>query len=139
VTRRVLLLALCALLVAPAAAALADLQRFISPSRNIGCFGDRTEVRCDIRVTHGTPPKRPKSCDQEWGDAYRLRPTGKAKGVCHGDTALPAPGEKARVLEYGTSIHLGKRMTCTSRRTGLTCRNTAGHGFTLSRERILLF
>ena len=43
------------------------------------------------------------------------------------------------MLQYGTSIKLGTKMTCTSKRTGLTCRSTSGHGFTLSRTVIKLF
>ena len=138
--RLLLLAAFAAMLLVPAVAQSAELKRFISPSRNIGCFGDAKEVRCDIKVTTAkSPVKRPRSCQLEWGDAFRLNPTGKARGVCHGDTALPAPGENARVLAYGTSIKLGKKMTCTSKRTGLTCRSTSGHGFTLSRTVIKLF
>ena len=131
-------LALALGLLATAASAMA-LTSFVTPSRNIGCIGDRTEVRCDIKTTSATPPKRPKNCDLEWGDAFQVGPKGRASGVCHGDTALPAPGQRGvRVLAYGTSITF-KKITCTSRTTGLTCRNTAGHGFTLSREKIRLF
>ena len=136
--RLLVLAALCALVVLPNVASAA-LKQFMTPSRNIGCIGDATEVRCDIKQTTATPPKRPSSCDLEWGDAFRLNPTGKARGVCHGDTALPAPGENRRVLAYGTTIKLGQKMRCTSRRTGLTCRSNAGHGFTLSRTVIKLF
>lgn len=120
------------------ASSASALTSFVSPSRNIGCIGDRTEVRCDIRTTSATPPPRPKGCDQEWGDALALRPTGRGRSVCHGDTALPAPGQKVRILAYGTSIRLG-RMVCASRATGLTCRNPGDHGFFLSRERVRVF
>ncbi len=114
------------------------LTSFATPSRNIGCIGDRTEVRCDIRETTAAGPKRPKNCEFDWGDAFSVRPTGRGRGVCHGDTALPAPGQKIRILKYGTSITLGK-ITCTSRTSGLTCRNPGAHGFFLSREKIRVF
>lgn len=114
------------------------LTSFATPSRNIGCIGDRTEVRCDIRESTATPPKKPKNCEFDWGDAFAVGPKGRGHGVCHGDTALPAPGQRIRILKYGTSITLGK-ITCTSRRTGLTCRNTADHGFFLSRQKIRVF
>ena len=114
------------------------LTSFATPSRNIGCIGDRTEVRCDIRESTATPPKKPKSCTFDWGDAFAVGPKGRGHGVCHSDTALPAPGQRIRILKYGTSITLGK-ITCTSRRTGLTCRNTADHGFFLSRQKIRVF
>jgi hypothetical protein len=137
--RPLVLSALCALMVLPSLASADDLKRFISPSRNIGCFGDAQEVRCDIGQTSATPPKRPRSCQFDWGDSFFLHPAGKARGFCHSDSALPDPNENARVLAYGTSIKLGRKMRCTSRRTGLTCRSTAGHGFTLSRTVIKLF
>ena len=130
------LVAMAALL-ASAASAMA-LTSFATPSRNIGCIGDRTEVRCDIRETSATPPKKPKSCHFDWGDAFAVGPTGRGHGVCHSDTALPAPGQKIRILKYGTSITLG-RITCASRKIGLTCKNTADHGFFLSREKIRVF
>jgi len=120
---------------APSAAALSS---FATPSRNIGCIGDRTEVRCDIRQSSATPPPEPRSCRFDWGDAFSVRPAGRGRGVCHSDTALPAPGQRIRILAYGTSIALGK-ITCTSRRSGLTCRNPGDHGFFLSREKIRVF
>jgi hypothetical protein len=116
-----------------------ELKRFITPSRNIGCFGDSKTVRCDIKTTTGKPPKRPANCQLEWGDAFELNRTGKGHGLCHGDTALPAPNEKAPVLKYGHTIKLGAKLKCTSKRTGLTCRSTSGHGFTLSKTVIRLF
>lgn len=136
--RRLVPLLLVAATFAAGASTAAALTSFASPSRNIGCIGDRTEIRCDIGVSSATPPPRPRACDQEWGDAFRIRPTGRARGVCHGDTALPAPGQKVRILAYGTGIRLGT-LVCRSRRTGLTCRNAGGHGFRLSREVIRLF
>jgi hypothetical protein len=43
------------------------------------------------------------------------------------------------VLAYGHSRSVG-RFTCTSRTTGLTCRDRrSGHGFEVSRERQRLF
>jgi hypothetical protein len=138
--RRPILVLLAAMVALSATATSAmALTSFVTPSRSIGCIGDRTEVRCDIKVTTVTPPKRPKSCENEWGDAVRVRPTGRGRRVCHGDTALPAPGQKGvKVVAYGSSIRLGT-ITCTSRTTGLTCRNPDGHGFLLSREKIRVF
>lgn len=124
-------------LMASATSAMA-LTSFATPSRNIGCIGDRTEVRCDIRETSATPPPEPGNCRFDWGDAFAVGPRGRGHGVCHSDTVLPAPGQRIRILRYGTSITLGK-ITCTSRRTGLTCRNTSDHGFFLSRQRIRVF
>jgi len=116
-----------------------ELKRFITPTRNIGCFGDGTGVRCDIRVTSATPPKKPANCRLDWGSAFEVDRTGKGHGICVGDTALPAPNEKAPVLKYGHTIRLGHGLKCTSKRTGLTCRNAGNHGFTLSKTVIRLF
>jgi len=58
-----------------------------------------------------------------------------------GDVSASATRRSAarRVLRYGQTVRLGRRLSCTSRRAGLTCRNLAGHGFFLSRDRIRLY
>ena len=132
-------LAAAALLAGTAASATALVQ-FKAPSGNIGCIGDRTEVRCDIRHTSAKPPKKPKTCRFDWGTAYVITPKAKrGRGLCASDTVLPTPGDPGvRAIRYGTSIRFGP-LTCTSRRTSFTCRNAAGHGFALSRQAIRLF
>lgn len=135
---RVVGLAVAAAVVVPASGALA-LTSFVTPSRNIGCIGDKSEVRCDIKETSGTPPKRPANCEQDWGSAFAVRATGRGRGVCAGDTVLPSPGQSGvKVIAYGKSIRFGK-IACFSQRSGLTCRNPSPHGFTLSREAIRVF
>jgi hypothetical protein len=137
--RRALIAALVALVALGSFAASASaLTRFATPSRNIGCVGDRTELRCDIRTTSATAPKKPKSCRFDWGDAVAVGRKGRGHRVCHSDTALPVPGRRIRILKYGTSIRLGT-IVCASRKSGLTCRNAARHGFFLSRARIRVF
>ena len=130
--------AVAAALLVPAASAVALVQ-FQSPSTNIGCIGDAAGVRCDVRTTSAKPPKRPKSCQYDWGMAFEVNRTGRGHGLCVGDTALATPGDGRRKLAYGRSIRLGPKLVCTSRVTGMTCRNTGGHGFTLSRTVIRLF
>ena len=134
-----LLAAAAVALLAPGLAAGAESKRFITPSRNIGCFGDNTGVRCDIRTTSAKPPKRPANCRLDWGSAYEVNRRGRGHGLCAGDTALPDPNKREPVLKYGHTIRLGNGLKCTSKRTGLTCRSTSGHGFTLSRTVIKLF
>ena len=121
-----------------AATASADVQ-FATPSLNIGCYGDSTGVRCDIRKTSAKKPPRPRACRFDWGTAYGLTRTGKGRGICASDTALPDPNRPGRILRYGKSIRVNARITCTSRRTGLTCRNTKKHGFLLSKQKIKLY
>lgn len=113
---------------------------FASPSRNIGCVTvGGGEVRCDILRTSATPPPRPASCELDWGQAYGLTQRGRGRGLCVGDTALPGPGQKVRIVKYGHSVKVGPRITCTSRRSGFTCANRNGHGFLLSKQRIRVF
>ena len=125
------LLAALAGLAAPAASAL----DFTTPSRNIGCAGDATFVRCDISQTRAKPPPKPRSCRFDWGNAFHLGPRGRPSRLCVSDTVLGS----RRVLGYGRTKRFGRRVICTSRRAGLTCRNADGHGFFLSRERVRLF
>jgi hypothetical protein len=82
-----------------------------------------------------SPPKRPKSCALDYGSAFGLTATGKARRLCAGDTVL---NPKAKVLAYGKSRTLGP-FTCTARTAGLRCATRAGHGFELSRTRQKLF
>lgn len=128
--------ALCAL--GPVGAASADVA-FATPTLNIGCYGTSVEVRCDIGRSSATRPKRPRSCEFDWGNAFGLGRTGRGFGICAGDTALPDPNRPPRILRYGRSIRVNARITCTSRVTGLTCRNRQGHGFLLSKQRIRLY
>lgn len=117
----------------PAGSTLADFAAFRTPSGNIGCVYSTgpTYLRCDIRSRLRPKPPRPSGCvDLEWGDSLSLGRTGKARITCHGDTAI-LPG--SRILGYGRTWTRGP-FTCTSRTTGLTCSNAAGHGFFLSRE-----
>jgi hypothetical protein len=56
---------------------------------------------------------------------------GRGHFICAGDTVL----NDRRRLAYGSSIRRG-RYLCTSRRSGMRCRNSrTGHGFKLSRQR----
>jgi hypothetical protein len=49
--------------------------------------------------------------------------------MCHGDTVADP---SAPVIPYGTQWR-AYGFVCTSQTTGLTCVNSAGHGFSLSR------
>ncbi len=133
VARRIALLALLAL-VAPGTSSALGIE-FSTPSKNIGCVGDSTFIRCDISQTKAKPPPKPRGCDYDWGNAFELRQRGRPRRLCVSDSALGS----RRILGYGKSMRIGRRITCTSRRTGLTCRNRDGHGFLLSRERVRLF
>jgi hypothetical protein len=115
--------------------AAATTAAFQSPSRNIGCIASDGALRCDIASTRAAFPfRRPARCPLEWGDALEMGVRGRPRGVCHGDTALGA----GRVVAYGRTWRAGG-FACTVRRTGVTCRNRAGHGWLMSRARIRVF
>jgi hypothetical protein len=122
-----------AALLASAPAASAALVHFRTPSGNIGCIGDATYLRCDLRSTSVPSPPRPRGCEFDYGPAFAMTPRGRARRICHSDTAL---GGRS-VLAYGRARRIGP-FRCVSRTSGLTCRNRAGHGWFLSRGRIAL-
>jgi hypothetical protein len=117
-------------------AAIADarLTYFKSPSGNIGCLIGSGSVRCDVRDNDWRAP-RPAGCPaiSDYGQGATVF-HGKATIVCAGDTVL-APN--ASVLAYGRSKTVGP-VTCTSRRSGMTCRR-GRHGFFVSKARYRLF
>jgi hypothetical protein len=116
---------------APASAAVF----FHSPSGNIHCVIQRTELaRCDITRRDWSPPPKPSSCPGDWGNGLQVLFRGKGRFVCANDAV-----SGGRKLPYGESIRRG-RFRCRSRRSGMRCVNTRnGHGFALSRERPLRF
>jgi hypothetical protein len=139
------LLIACALaaLVLPGAAVSSTVLLFRTPSGNIGCvysagLGPGTvapTVRCDIRSRLRPEPARPKSCRLDYGDSIEVSRHGRASLVCHGDTAIDP---QSRVIAYGRTFRRGG-ITCTSETRGLTCSNSSGHGFFLSRQRWRIF
>jgi hypothetical protein len=128
---RAVLVAMLAL--ALAAPAEAVVLHFRTPSSNIGCIFSTEAtlggayLRCDI--LSGLKPKpRRRGCDLDL-TGYELSPRGRATIVCAGDTAV---NKRTRALRYGSKWSRGG-FTCTSKKTGLSCRNRSGHGFVLSR------
>jgi hypothetical protein len=124
------LVVMAAMLAGPAAAD--EFLAFRSPSGNIGCMamtGSWTGVRCDVMELAMSYPQRPADCDLDWGHAFEVAEAGPGTPVCAGDTVMD-PG--AMVLPYGGSI-TGGGVTCTSERTGMTCVNSQGHGFSVAR------
>ena len=114
----VVLIVLVAGLLAPAGAQAAY-RDFKSPSGQLACaFYSDAETPRFVR------------CDWDGGNdrAVRVGETGKGKRVKVTDTVR---NTKAKVLAYGRSTTFG-RLRCTSRRSGMTCRSKAGHGFTIS-------
>lgn len=114
---------------------------FKTPSGNIVCghsvaaSARETSVECGIRS--GLKPAPRNTCtDLDYsGKRVGLTALGRAVPVvCAGDPGPFLFASRARVLAYGRTWR-GGGIACTSRRTGLTCRNRRGHGFFLSRAR----
>jgi hypothetical protein len=123
-------LALLVLLGSPVAAE--ELRDFQSPSGNIHCLminGVDVGVRCDMAELTPSFTKRPPDCEADWGSAFWIGSKGPGVLACVSDTVI---NPSAPVLGYGSTLSFAS-MTCTSERTGVTCTNTAGHGFRLSR------
>jgi hypothetical protein len=113
------------------------LATFQSPSGNIRCAIAGGVARCDIVERSWQPPPRPQSCPQEvdFGQGLEVDAHSHGRLVCAGDTARDPTSAK---LEYGTAAQ-AEGLTCTSRRTGVTCTDTDGHGFDLSRQGYRVF
>ena len=114
-----------------------QLHSFQTPSGNIACMAvdedGRWELRCDIGERDWRGPSA-RDCELDSGDSVGLLPAGRPFWVCHGDTVL----HSGPVLGYGSTWRAGP-FACVTARTGVTCRNRAQHGFTLSRASYRLF
>ena len=122
-----------ALAAAGDAGAILHSKTFRTPSKNIACayYGasitGRVIFRCDL--LSGLRPKPARHCEVDWtGASMSVR--GRAGPTCAGDTVYD---RRAPILAYGNAWTRGG-ISCTSRTTGLTCRNVDGHGFFLSRQ-----
>lgn len=112
---------------------------FQTPSGNISCAifpGEESSLRCDMKELKQTYTARPADCELDWGTAFGISAVGKSgEVICHGDTLF---GTDSASLAYGKSLEAGG-FQCMSEKSGLTCRNAAGHGFTLSKAKQELF
>jgi hypothetical protein len=112
---------------------------FETPSGNIQCLGIGNLVQCGIRSGFKPTTRRRPDCTPY--DRIGLRASGRPDlggSICPGEDE----GDAGPYTEPGVSWKLGYGRTwtgrgvrCTSAMAGLTCRNSAGHGFFLSRER----
>jgi hypothetical protein len=112
-------------------------EGFKTPSNNIFCIIEPpydnhpdSDLRCDLQQMRSRP-SRPKDCTEEWGDAFSIgQRASRGVRICHGDTTR---NEELMELSYGSEWKQGG-FSCKSETSGLTCANTNGHGFTLSRS-----
>ncbi|GAB1362893.1 hypothetical protein MASR1M32_21290 [Rhodobacter sp.] len=116
-----------------------DYIGFQSPTGNIHCalyvWEGGTEARCDLRELTPSYRKAPGDCDLDWGSAFAVPARGRSYLVCAGDT-VQDPGNP--VLGYGQAVSLGG-ISCVSAKTGITCTNAAGHGFSVAKAKQKLF
>jgi hypothetical protein len=117
-------------------ASMAAPKSFQTPSGNISCGlveGNEIRLRCEIASSLRPKPAQPYTgyCQFDWGRGFSLPTTGKPAILCISDTIAD---RNQSVLAYG---HIWKNagFKCVSQRSGLTCTNTTGQGFFLSREK----
>jgi hypothetical protein len=130
-------LPLAVLLAAPAVAQ--DYFGFQTPTGNIHSaiysWAGGTEARCDLRELTPSYTQRPAGCDLDWGSAFAVGARGKGVLACVGDTVIDPQNP---VLPYGEAVSLGG-ISCVSAKTGITCTNAEGHGFSVARAKQRLF
>ena len=127
--------------------AQADDATFKSPTGNINCLyldvKGEEEMRCDI--TQFTPSFKTAPpgtsneaivCTPALLRGFIITPSAKRGAAFCPTDSVNEPGSK--VLPYGASFSRDG-MTCTSETSGMTCKNAAGHGFSLSRAQQKIF
>jgi hypothetical protein len=128
-------------------AAQAEDATFRSPTGNINCLylelETGPEMRCDISQftpSFKTAPPGTSNetivCTPALLHGYSITPKGSSgKAFCPTDAVID-PG--SAVLPYGATFRRGG-VTCASETSGMTCKNAAGHGFSLSRAQQKVF
>jgi hypothetical protein len=126
---------------AAAAPAAATTSYFETPSKNIVCGyftapGTPATLQCGVASGLRPPAPKPATACRDTDPASNrvaLGAADKPYGFCSGDVGVLALAGRANVLAYGKTWQKGP-FRCASETTGLTCKNTAGHGFFLSRQ-----
>ena len=114
-----------------------------APSKNISCFyvpqrpTSHGNLLCNIRHAAYTDALQARCIAPPTGldwHGFTLSETKKAEVLCAGGIMSDAGDTPTFVtLAYGRTWR-NRDFTCTSRRAGLTCTSTSGHGLFLSRE-----
>lgn len=122
-----------------ASAAAGVLPGLQSPTGNIRCYynphgltsrGFTPVVRCGLSQANYSTQLQRRCKAGDW-HGFTLTPTGRPLLFCPGG----ATGDRVayKTLAYGSSWQRGQ-FTCSSRTTGVTCRNRTGHGLFVSRQ-----
>jgi hypothetical protein len=120
-----------------------------TPSRSVYCdyrYGGAGKayryVRCGFRGSLVPPEPKPRGgCRvvDYVGNRVVLHQTGRGRTEpCAGDAGPFADPQAARTVPLGTTWH-GGPFSCSSSQAGMTCRNSAGHGFFLAHRNWRLF
>lgn len=116
-----------------------DYIAFQSPSGNIHCViwgGEYAGARCDMMELTPSFSKAPADCDLDWGASFAVDPLGdRGYLACVGDTVADPSG---LLLDYDQEISI-VGITCVSQKSGMTCTNALGHGFTIAKAKQTLF
>jgi hypothetical protein len=133
-------LAIAFAVMGPGSAVMADeYLGFQSPTGNIHCaiytWNGGAEARCDLRELTPSYTGRPAGCDLDWGSAFVVGSTGRGVPACVGDTVIDP---RNPVLPYGDAVSLGG-ISCVSAKTGMTCTNAGGNGFSVAKAKQKLF
>lgn len=125
--------------------AVADVWTFETPSENIQCtvgegFDENEQAQSDISCTiidRSGPPAlpRPNNCASAWGHMFFMRNKGPVQMECGAPSQDRSGSSRA---DYGVTAEI-VGMTCHSSQQGLTCTNSDGNGFFLSRRRQAVF
>ena len=118
---------------APAPSPARKRWNFRTRSGDIRCVAQGRRVRCDVRRFRGAA--RRARCAPRNGRSMLVAQRGRARRLC----ARRPIGHKLRVLRRGKSRRLGGIRCTRTNTTRVTCRNRAGHGFTLSQRRLKRF
>lgn len=117
-----------------AAPVLADGFGFRTPSGNIYCNGEALDPYLGCTIVNreaGSAPSGLGSCPAGRELNVEINETGSVRVEC--GRAAGRLSTYTDIANYGVSANFG-RITCRSERTGFSCRNADGHGFTLSRR-----
>jgi hypothetical protein len=106
----------------------ADPPMWESPSGNVACAVQGTQLRCDMRRVGNPLPRRPSRCIGDWGHAFVVTRNGsRGRRICVTDAV---GGPNVPTIAYGRTWRRGG-FACSVRRSGVRCVNGRGHGFAL--------
>jgi hypothetical protein len=112
-----------------------SLTRFTAPGGNVGCVLGGGVARCDVANRVWRPPAKPSSCHLAWGQGISVGPGAPVGFVCAGDSVLNPDGI---AIPNGYDDRVGS-VTCQVRVIGVTCFDSNGSGFSISRTGYTVF